>query len=61
MSPNQPIQLHVELPYKAEPRRAPRVAALLAEGYRIVQLQRLTDRDALVTLAPPEPAAVPAS
>jgi hypothetical protein len=50
MERGQRIQLHLTLPYKLEPGKHPRVARLLAEGYRVLQLQRLTDRDAIVTL-----------
>ena len=45
------LQLHVELPYKFQPRDDPRVRAWLARGYRIAQYQRVTDREALITLA----------
>jgi hypothetical protein len=48
-----PIQLHLVLPYKFEPREDHRVRAYLERGYRIEQLQRLSDREALVTLTPP--------
>lgn len=44
------VQLHLVLPYKQEVRTHPRVARLLERGYRIVQLQRVSDREALVTL-----------
>lgn len=44
------VQLHLVLPYKQEARTHPRVARLLEQGYRIVQLQRVTDREALLTL-----------
>jgi hypothetical protein len=44
------VQLHVSLPYKQEPKVHPKVSRMLAEGWRIAGLQRLTDRDALVTL-----------
>lgn len=49
------LQLHLDLPYKKEPREDPRVRAWLDRGYRISRLQRLTDRDALVTLERPLP------
>ena len=39
------------LPYKFEPLDDLRVRELLDDGYRIVQLQRLSDREALVTLS----------
>lgn len=44
------VQLHISLPYKQEPKVHPRVSRLLSEGWRVAGLQRLTDRDALVTL-----------
>jgi hypothetical protein len=44
-------QLHLVLSYKHEPARHPRVAALLSEGYRIEQFQRITDHEVFVTLA----------
>lgn len=51
--PNQPsrVQLHLVLPYKDDPIEHPRVRAWLERGYRIEDLQRVTDREALVTLA----------
>jgi hypothetical protein len=42
-------QLHLVLPYKFEPREHPRVAAMLAEGWKIVEVTRVTDRETLVT------------
>lgn len=42
-------QLHLALPYKFEPKEHPRVAAMLAEGWRIVEVTRVTDRETLVT------------
>ena len=45
------IQLQVMLPYKLEPRDDVRVRRLLEDGYAIEQFQRLTDKEALVTLA----------
>ncbi len=53
MDPNaQPdtVQLHVVLPYKFQPTDEPRVKNLLDRGYRIVQLQRVTDREVIITL-----------
>ena len=44
------VQLHVVLPYKFQPTDEPRVKSLLDRGYRIVQLQRVTDREVIVTL-----------
>ena len=51
------IQLHLALPYKFDPWQHPRISRLLQQGYKVAQLQRLTDRDAIVTLerAPAEP------
>lgn len=47
------VQLHLALPYKLEPGSHPRIAKLLGDGYTIAQFQRLTDRDAIVTLERP--------
>ena len=44
------IQLHLVLPYKFEPTEHPKISALLDEGYLIRQLQRVTDREVIVTL-----------
>jgi hypothetical protein len=49
------VQLHLVLPYKFEPRAHRTVRRYLERGYRVVQLQRVSDREALVTLAPGEP------
>ncbi len=51
------VQLYLDLPYKKEPREDLRVRAWLDRGYRIAHLQRLTDRDAVVTLERPLPSA----
>lgn len=48
--PADKIQLHLVLPYKFEPLDEPRIKKLLDDGYRIVQLQRVSDREAVVTL-----------
>ena len=45
------VQLHLVLPYKFQPRDDHRIRAYLERGYRIVQLQRVTDREVIVTLA----------
>ena len=50
----RPIQLHLQLAYKFDPIRHARVRELLAQGYHIAEFQRLTDRDAVVTLVPDE-------
>ncbi len=44
------IQLHLVLPYKFQPTDDSRVKSLLDRGYRIVQLQRVTDREVIITL-----------
>jgi hypothetical protein len=44
------IQLHLVLPFKFEPRENRRVRRYLEQGYRIEQFQRITDREAVVTL-----------
>lgn len=48
-------QLHLVLPFHFEPREHPRVASMMARGYRIQDLQRLTDREVLITFVLPEP------
>jgi hypothetical protein len=45
------FQMHLVLPYNIEARRHARVRRYLDAGYRIVELQRVTDREVLVTLA----------
>jgi len=45
------FQLHLVLAYKHEPRHDPNVRAWLERGYRVEQLQRLSDREVLITLA----------
>ncbi len=47
------IQLHLILPYKQAVGQHPRVKERLEQGYRVAQLQRVTDREVLVTLARP--------
>jgi len=49
-STGERIQLHLALPYNHEPRRHPRVRGLIDRGYRIVQLQRISDHEVLITL-----------
>jgi len=53
------LQLHVVLPYKFEPREHPRIRRYLDLGWRVAALQRLTDRDAIVTLVQPAAPAAP--
>jgi hypothetical protein len=47
------IQLQIALPYRDEPRRHPAIRRYLDAGYTISQLLRASDKEALVTLAPP--------
>ena len=51
------LQLQIALPFRDEPRRHPAVRRYLDAGYRIVEFLRSTDKEALVTLAPPPPSA----
>jgi len=50
METSERIQLHLVLPYKHEVGDHPQVRTLLDEGYRIAQLQRVSDREVVVTL-----------
>jgi len=50
------VQLHLVLPYRIEPRDDPRVLAYLDRGYRVHELQRVTDREVLITLVCSGPA-----
>ena len=45
------VQLHLVLPYKFEPLDEPRIKTMIEQGYRIVQLQRVSDREVVVTLS----------
>ena len=47
------VQLHLVLEYKFEVGQHPNVKALLEQGYQVAQMQRLTDREVLVTLIRP--------
>jgi hypothetical protein len=49
-APGEKVQLHLLLPYKFHPREHPRIRRYLARGYGIAQLQRLSDREVVVTL-----------
>lgn len=58
------IQLQLALPYKRQPAEHHLVRAYLDRGYRVVHLQRISDRESLVTLAPsagaePDPTGAP--
>jgi len=43
------FQLHLVLPYKHQPMDHPEIRRQLAQGFRIAQIQRVTDREVLVT------------
>jgi hypothetical protein len=45
------VQLHLVLPYKIEIRRHERVRRYLEQGYRIEQLQRVSDREVIAVLS----------
>ena len=49
------VQLHLVLPYNIEARRDPRVRGYLDRGYHIAELQRVTDREVLVTFQKDSP------
>ncbi len=51
------LQVHLVLPYNIEARRDVRVKGYLSRGYRIVELQRISDREVLITFARQSPAA----
>lgn len=51
MNGTERFQIQISLAYRHEPRTDPRVGGLLAAGWSVVGVQRLTDREALVTLA----------
>ena len=55
MSEGERSQLLIDLQYKNEPRDHPAIRPLLEQGYRVAQLQRVSDREALVTLEAPAP------
>ena len=47
---NRRIQLHLTQQYNIEIRKNRQVSRLLADGFRIIDLQRVTDREVVVTL-----------
>ena len=49
------VQLHLVLPYKFQLREHHEIRGYLDRGYRVVQLQRITDREVIVTLADGSP------
>jgi len=48
------VQIHLALAYKTQPADDPRIRRYLDGGYRIEELQRLTDQDAIVVLVAPD-------
>ena len=46
-------QLQFELPYNIEPREHRSIRKYLDQGWSISDLQRLSDREALITFEPP--------
>jgi hypothetical protein len=48
--------MHLTLSFKKEPREHPRLRALLEQGFRIEQFQRITDKEAVATLVRPRTA-----
>ena len=55
MGKSRRVQIQVPLPYGREPRQDERIKRHLDEGWRISQLQRLTDQEVLVTFEVPQP------
>ncbi len=51
------LQIHLVLPYNIEARRDVRVKGYLSRGYRIAELQRVSDREVLITFTRQSPAA----
>lgn len=49
MSPDRRIQVQFALPYTREAADDERVRAYLEQGWRIAQLQRLSDQEAMIT------------
>ncbi len=47
------VQIQLVLPYRAQPADDPRIRRYLDSGYRIEQLQRLSDQEAIVVLVAP--------
>lgn len=44
------VQLQLRLPYKFPPTHSAEVRSYLERGYRLEDLQRLSDQEALITL-----------
>jgi len=50
MERSERVQMHLTLSFKKEPREHPRIGALLEQGFRVDQFQRVTDKEVVVTL-----------
>ena len=55
MGTSRRVQIQVPLPYGREPLQDERIKKHLDAGWRISQLQRLTDQEVLVTFEVREP------
>lgn len=53
MEPPVRVQLQLRLPYKFEPTASAEVRRLLADGYHVEQIQRLSDQEVLIMLVRP--------
>ena len=49
MSARQRIQVQLQIPYNRQAQDDERVRSYLAQGWRIAQLQRLSDHETLIT------------
>lgn len=61
MASTRRTQIHLELPYKQQPKDHPRVKAFLDRGCRIEHVQRLTDREVVITFVCGSPSDPPAA
>jgi len=52
MAASERIQIQLALSYKQQPAEHPRIRTMLERGYRVVSVDRLNDREALITLEP---------
>jgi hypothetical protein len=54
MERSERVQMHLTLSFKKEPHEHPQIGALLEQGFRVDQFQRVTDKEVVVTLVRPE-------
>ena len=47
------VQIQFDLPYRREPRSDERIRSYLDQGLRIVQMQRLSDQEVMITFEGP--------